>query len=107
MHLVSGRIQYLVKIISSDTRCNTNTGVTKVTIIQLKRAEASGLEVLDAVIHMDESTPHVHIRFIGVAQDSRGFDKPDMTNCLKANGYSQTTADGDKKKANQIQGSQK
>ena len=34
MHLVSGQIQYLVKIISSDTRCNTNTGVTKVTIVQ-------------------------------------------------------------------------
>lgn len=67
----------------------------------IERAEASGLEVLDAVIHMDESTPHAHVRFIGVAQDSRGFDKPDMTNCLRKY-YNQTTDCGDKRKANPI-----
>lgn len=68
----------------------------------VRRAEKAGLEVLDVVIHMDESTPHAHVRFIGVAQDSRGFDTLDMTNCLKAHHFTQTTDEGDNKKANPI-----
>lgn len=68
----------------------------------IRRAKEAGLEVLDAVIHLDESVPHAHIRFIGIDTDKHGFERIDMTNCLKKHGFNQTTEDGDKRYANPL-----
>lgn len=87
----------------NEAKFKDNAGVVQYEVDEfIRRAKEAGLEVLDAVIHLDESSPHAHVRFIGVDTDKYGFERIDMTNCLKKHGFNQTTECGDKRRANPI-----
>ena len=46
------------------------------------------IAVLDSALHLDEATPHIHIRQTYVVWDERGIPHPKQDKCLKAAGLS-------------------
>ena len=52
------------------------------------------MKVFGAYIHMDETTPHLHLDFLPVAESKRGLSvKVSMDGAMKAIGYARTKSD--------------
>lgn len=58
------------------------------------KEENPSLKVFGAYIHMDETTPHLHLDFLPVAESKRGLSvKVSMDGAMKAIGYARTKSD--------------
>lgn len=74
--------EMIVQLGSLDEPPRDNQFVIKVSNRILAKMRALGLEPISADIHLDEATPHVHIRYVGV--DSKGM--VNMAGCLREHG---------------------
>lgn len=59
----------------------------KVTSILRRDLEQKGFSVINMSVHLDESTPHVHLRGVFIQKLENGMEQPNKSACLKQHGY--------------------
>ena len=59
----------------------------KVTSSLRKDLEQKGFSVINMSVHLDESTPHVHLRGVFIEKLENGMEQPNKSACLKQHGY--------------------
>lgn len=59
----------------------------KVTSSLRKDLEQKGFSVMDMAVHLDETTPHVHLRGVFIQKLENGMEQPNKSACLKQHGY--------------------
>ena len=60
-------------------------------------------KILDGALHMDESTPHIHVRSVFVAPNKDGDLMPNQSQALTAMGFKPGDPDKTLSKFNNIQ----
>lgn len=74
--------EMIIQLGSLDEQPENDEYIREVWKMALKELRAAGLSPISMDRHMDEATPHVHIRYVGI--DSRGT--VNLSGCLRDNG---------------------
>lgn len=59
----------------------------KVTSSLRRFLNEKGFTVMDMAVHLDETTPHVHLRGVFIQKLENGMEQPNKNGCLKQHGY--------------------